>query len=68
MRGKMSKKNKRKQRGYDSKIIRQKNVEKRLEHIRDIKPFGPEPEGNQDRINSFFRKRAKDRQWEEVRT
>lgn len=53
-----------KNRRYNSKEIRYKNVEQRLEHIKNIKPVRDEPRENRDVIDSFFREMHKDKLWE----
>lgn len=40
---------------YNSDEIRKKNVDERLAHISNIKPFAPEPKENSEKISRFFR-------------
>jgi hypothetical protein len=56
-----------KKRGYDSKLLRVKHVDKNLEHIRNIRPVAPEPQENREAIDGFFREKKKDEVWKKRR-
>ena len=57
------KKKKGKHRNYDSKAIKQKNIDKTLAEIKKIPPKDEPPE-NRNIIDGFFRSKSKDKTWE----
>jgi len=56
-----------KKRGYDSKLLKIKHVEKNLEHIRNIKPVASEPIENREAIDGFFKEKRMDEVWKKRR-